>query len=73
MSEYKEFQAEKSKIDGYFEEGYEISIITEDLSGMHIEFVSPISADRDKVQLLLTTPEARKYIATRLIYSLGMY
>ncbi|CAM5220207.1 hypothetical protein UACE39S_05878 [Ureibacillus acetophenoni] len=41
MSEYIEFQAEKRKIDGYFEDGYEISIITEDLSGMHIEFASP--------------------------------
>ncbi|MFY3790629.1 hypothetical protein ACOQFO_02755 [Ureibacillus sp. MALMAid1270] len=73
MSEYMEFQAEKRKIDSYFEDGYEISIITEDLSGMHIEFASPFTADREKVKLLLTTPEARKYIATRLLYPQVMY
>lgn len=66
MSEYKEFLEEKNKVDHYFDEGYEILHIKETLSGMFIEFTSP---KEKSATLLLTTAEARKYIATILLYA----
>nr|WP_106783061.1 hypothetical protein [Lysinibacillus timonensis] len=69
MSEFLEFKEEKNKIDRYFAEGYEVNSITENLSGTLIEFASSKLDGKDTIQLLLITPEARKYIATRLIYS----
>ena len=66
MYEYKEFLEGNSKVDHYFDEGYEILHIKETLSGMFIEFTSP---KEKSATLLLTTAEARKYIATILLYA----
>lgn len=69
MSEYQEFIEEKDKINRYFKEGYEMHSITENLSGTLVEFAPPKFNGKDMVQLLLVTPEARKYIVTILMYS----
>lgn len=66
MSEYKEYIEEKQSIDQYFSKGYTITAVDENLSGMYIEFTSPNAL---KETILLTTAEARKYIATKMIYS----
>ena len=67
MSEYEQFLKEKEKIDHYFEQGFEIYSVIENLSGTLIEFASSKDNGSERVEVLLTTAEARKYIATRLL------
>ena len=69
MSEYHQFIEEKEKVDFYFNEGYEVYSIIENLSGMLVEFSTTKFAGEKRIQVLLTTAEARKYIATRLLHS----
>ncbi|MER1998553.1 MAG: hypothetical protein ABS882_02170 [Lysinibacillus sp.] len=66
MSEYKEYIEEKQMLERYFELGYKVTAINENLSGMYIEFSSPESIQQT---ILLTTAEARKLIATKLFYA----
>ncbi len=63
MSEYTMFLEEKNKIDYFFDQGYKMQSLYENLSGTFIEF----SLNEENVQLQLVTPEGRKYIATKLM------
>ena len=65
MSEYEEYVEEVAQVNRYLLDGYTISNVVEDLSGMHVEFSSLAS----KVRLLITTASARKYVSTKLFYS----
>lgn len=68
MSEYQEFLEEKKKIDHYFNKGFKVHNLYENLSGMFIEFtLSDESLDQERIQLHLVTAEARKYISTLLM------
>ena len=69
MSEYETFMEEKNKIDSYFDKGYQVISIFENLSGTFVDFVTGEDAsEREVVQLQLLTAEARKYIATKLLF-----
>ncbi|MFP3918175.1 hypothetical protein U5N28_10220 [Lysinibacillus telephonicus] len=63
MSEYAMFLEEKNKIDYFFDHGYQIQSLFENLSGTFVEF----SLNEENVQLQLVTPEGRKYIGTKLM------
>lgn len=63
MSEYSIFLEEKNKIDNFFDRGYKIQSLFENLSGTFVEF----SLNEENVQLQLVTPEGRKYIGTKLM------
>lgn len=63
MSEYNNFLEEKNKIDHFFDQGYQMQSLFENLSGTFVEF----SLNEENVQLQLVTPEGRKYIASKLI------
>lgn len=63
MSEYNIFLEEKNKIDHFFDQGYQLQSLFENLSGMFVEF----SLNEENIQLQLVTPEGRKYIATKLM------
>lgn len=68
MSDHLQYLEEKRKIDSYFEKGYQIVSIFENLSGTFVDFVtSNDSGEREIVQLQLLTAESRKYIASKLI------
>lgn len=68
MSEHMQYLEEKGKIDSYFDKGYQIVSIFENLSGTFVDFVTSHDAgEREIVQLQLLTAEARKYIASKLI------
>ncbi|HWK23420.1 MAG TPA: hypothetical protein VNS08_10365 [Ureibacillus sp.] len=69
MSEHETFMEEKNKIDSYFDKGYQVISIFENLSGTFVDFVAAEgNKEREIVQLQLLTAEARKYIATKLLF-----
>ena len=68
MSEYAEFVKEKEQIDSYFAEGFIVSSIRENLDGAVVEFTVSDVVGLNTIQIPLKTAEARKYIATRLLY-----
>lgn len=69
MSEYETYMEEKNKIDRYFDKGYQVISIFENLCGTFVDFVTGEGAsEREVVQLQLITAEARKYIATKLLF-----
>ncbi|MDN4494618.1 hypothetical protein [Ureibacillus aquaedulcis] len=69
MSEYETFMEEKNKIDSYFDRGYQVISIFENLSGTFVDFVTGEGAsEREVVQLQLLTAEARNYIAAKLLF-----
>lgn len=61
--EYKLFLQEKEKLEKYFEKGLTIEKIYENLDGTFIKF----SNSDEEIQL--TTPDARKFVVTKLIHS----
>ncbi len=63
MSSFKEFAAEKEKIDFYQFKGYEVSKVTESLDGALIEFEQPENCE-DKQSLVLSTADGRKYLSS---------
>ena len=68
MSEYKLFLEEKSKIDDYFDKGFQIISIFENMSGTFVDFIGYQDPNqREVVQIQLLTAEARKYITSKLI------
>ncbi|MFC4776558.1 hypothetical protein ACFO9Q_07190 [Paenibacillus sp. GCM10023252] len=71
-SEYAKVLKEVKLLDTYLSSGYVIAYIREDLEGAHVKLaevrtVEPIEAAPMSVQLLLTTAEARRILAVRLI------
>ncbi len=67
MSDYQLYLSEKNKIDEFFEKGFEIKHITENLSGTFLNFERVSDEKIEKESLHLLTAEARKYIATQFI------
>ena len=66
MSSYKEFISEKKRIDGLLQKDYEITRITENLSGAFVEFTNSKNPE-DKLELQILTADARKYFSTIII------
>ncbi|MGP4062105.1 hypothetical protein [Halobacillus sp. H74] len=69
MSSYREFEAEREKIDFLLEQGYIIKGVTENLSGAFLEFEYQGSdPDRSKREMLhILHPDSRKYFSTILV------
>ncbi|MBB5150056.1 MULTISPECIES: hypothetical protein [Ureibacillus] len=61
--EYKEFLKEKEIIEKYLEKGLKIEKIYENLDGTVVKF-----SNSDE-EIILTTPNARKLIVTKLIHA----
>ncbi|WP_332698241.1 hypothetical protein [Halalkalibacter lacteus] len=71
MSEYKEFIAEREKIDFLIEQGYQIKAVTENLSGAFVEFelkTPDSSGYKEPVERLhIKSADARKYFSSIMI------
>lgn len=69
MSDHREFEAEREKIDFLLEQGYVISGVTENLSGAFVEFQykGNDSDKSEKERLHILHPDARKYFSTILV------
>ncbi|WP_339289438.1 hypothetical protein [Ureibacillus sp. FSL K6-0786] len=61
--EYKEFLKEKEIVEKYLEKGLKIEKIYENLDGTVVKF-----SNSDE-EIILTTPNARKLIVTKLIHA----
>lgn len=61
--EYKEFLKEKEIIEKYLEKGLKIEKIYENLDGTVVKF-----SNSDE-EIILTTPNARKLLVTKLIHA----
>ncbi|UQZ33966.1 hypothetical protein C2I18_10770 [Paenibacillus sp. PK3_47] len=66
MSAFDEFDLERQEIDSLVREGYSIVGIEEDLDGAKVRFTSP-DPDKNDVELLLLTADARKHVTTVLV------
>ena len=69
MSEYQQFLDEKNLVNQYIEAGYEISSVKENLSGMFVELIASNTVEKNSITVLLTTADARKYVATKMLYA----
>lgn len=65
MSEYKQFVAEKDKIDFLVEKGFQIQVIIENLNGAFVDFIHP--REGTKETLHIETAIGRKYFSSILI------
>ena len=66
MSAFAEFAREQQEVDELLFKGYTIAGIQEDLDGARVVFVRGGSA-KGKMELLLLTADARKYVTTLVI------
>ncbi|WP_226577059.1 hypothetical protein [Halobacillus litoralis] len=69
MSDHREFEAEREKIDFLLEQGYIIKEVTENMSGAFVGF-EYTGSDAEKSQyerLHLLHPDSRKYFSTILV------
>ncbi|SFJ66873.1 hypothetical protein SAMN04487936_103263 [Halobacillus dabanensis] len=69
MSDHREFEAEREKIDFLLEQGYVIKGVTENLSGAFVEFVyqGNDKEKSEKERLHVLHPDSRKYFSTILV------
>lgn len=69
MSDYQLFLQERDQIDSFYQEGYKIFSITENLNGAIVVFEKKGSSKKEvKTETLhITTANARKYFAVKLI------
>lgn len=69
MSDHREFEAEREKIDFLLEQGYIIKGVTENLSGAFLEFEYKGSEEGKSKQesLHILHPDSRKYFSTILV------
>ncbi|MBN9653936.1 hypothetical protein J0K78_06645 [Halobacillus sp. GSS1] len=69
MSDHREFEAEREKIDFLLEQGYVISGVTENLSGAFVEFqYKGNDSDKSGIERLhILHPDSRKYFSTILV------
>ncbi|GLY10815.1 hypothetical protein [Bacillus badius] len=70
MSSYKEFLAEKQKIDELYKSGYEITKVEENLSGAFLTFERSNLNGKSKVtqvKLQILTADARKYFSNLIM------
>lgn len=69
MSDHREFEAEREKIDFLLEQGYIIKGVTENLSGAFVEFEyqgnDKEKSGKERLQVL--HPDSRKYFSTILV------
>ncbi|WP_099364598.1 hypothetical protein [Fredinandcohnia onubensis] len=63
MSGYQVFLQERDKVDYFFQKGYKITSVIENLSGAFVDF----EKKDEKETLHIITPEGRKYFAVMLI------
>jgi hypothetical protein len=66
MTAYDEFDLERQEIDSLVREGYSIVSIEEDLDGAKVKFASAVP-EKEDVELLLLTADARKHVTTVLL------
>lgn len=62
MSDHLLSLDEMKQVDGYLASGFKVHSVRENLSGMFVEFKR-----QEEVCLQITTAEARKYIAAKLL------
>lgn len=62
MSDYLLSLDEIKKIDGYFNRGYRVQYVYENLSGMFVEF----ERQEEEICLQVLTADGRKYFAAKL-------
>ena len=69
MSEYSLFLREKEQIDLFFQKGFKIRNVTENLNGAMVVFVKNKDANEAEIieTLPVTTANARKYFSVKLI------
>ncbi|MDT8860909.1 hypothetical protein N0O92_11770 [Alkalihalobacillus sp. MEB130] len=68
MSDYQQFLTERENIDLLLEKGYEITNVTENLSGAFVDFSKGKKQEEvDFIQLHIKTADARKYFATKMM------
>jgi crotonobetainyl-CoA:carnitine CoA-transferase CaiB-like acyl-CoA transferase len=63
MSDYLLSLDEMKQVDGYLARGFKVHSVRENLSGMFVEF----KRQEEEVCLQITTAEARKYFAAKLL------
>lgn len=67
MSEYNKFLEERDKIDFLIQKGFQITAVTENLSGAFLELRNN-NLENEKVEHLhITTADARKYFSSIMI------
>lgn len=62
MSDHLLSLDEMKQVDAYFEKGFTVDSVQENLSGMFVDFKR-----QDEVCLQILTAEARKYFAAKLL------
>lgn len=62
MSDHLLSLDEMKKVDAYFDRGYKVHYVYENLSGMFVEF----ERQEEEVCLQILTADARKYFAAKL-------
>ncbi len=69
MSDHREFEAEREKIDFLLEQGYIIKGVTENLSGAFVgfEYQGNDKEKSRKERLQVLHPDSRKYFSTILV------
>lgn len=72
MSTHNEFIAERDKIDFLIDQGYQITAVTENLSGDFVEFhhvneEGLIEENKETRTLLILNANARKYFSTLMM------
>lgn len=69
MSDHREFEIEREKIDFLLEQGYIIKGVTENLSGAFVEFEyqGNDNGKSKKERLHVLHPDSRKYFSTILV------
>lgn len=65
MSDYQEYLSERDKIDYYFDQGYKIASVDENLSGAFLIFNRQTDQD-DMIEMHVKTADARKYFSAKL-------
>jgi len=66
MSAYEQFAKEQQGIDELLFQGYAITGIEENLDGARVQFAGS-EPSQGKLELLLLTADARKYVTTLLL------
>jgi hypothetical protein len=69
MSDYQQFLQEQGQIDLFFQKGFKIRSVTENLNGTIVEFVKKIPDNEAEIikTLQISTANARKYFSVKLI------
>jgi hypothetical protein len=65
MSEYEQFLKERDQIEALIQKGYRLKRVTETWNGDLVEFER--TGNPKLENLLLTTPNARKYFTVKLL------